>query len=223
MARQRPNPSRFFGLALGRYDNFNARTDGLIGLGDTTPSVELWSLLYANTNGNLNITYFDNPSEGQIVYLMNLGAGEVQFSGNQMKVADSSDLYANSNISFIHHNSSWYELSRSHTNQKNVYDVPITAGALDATPSVAGNVKVLIFDSAGNLVVTDFDDGHEGQQITCINRGAGSVAFDHDVTKIMICSSAQDLVLAGSAACTFTNVEGVWFLSSVASPAAVGV
>ena len=68
MARSMPNPSRFYSLALGKLDNFKARTDGLIAQADTTPDVLMYSLLYANNSANVSITDFDNGSEGQIVH-----------------------------------------------------------------------------------------------------------------------------------------------------------
>ena len=176
--------SRFYSLALGKEKNFYARTDGLIVAGDTTPDVSLHSLLYADTGGNLNITYFDNGVEGQIIHLINLGAGEVQFSGAQMLVTDSSDLYANDNITFLFHNSSWYELGREHSAAIDIR----TVAAGDATPTVQ-NTKTLIFNSAGALAVTDFDDGYEGQILRILNIGAGDVTLQRGAELIVADSS----------------------------------
>lgn len=157
--------TRYHSLALGKYKNFQARTDGLIGVGDTTPSVALYSLLYADTAGALAITYFDDAEEGQLVGVLNLGTGDVTVSGAQIVAADSSALATNDIAFFVNHNSAFYELYRSHANS-----AVATAGAGDASPSVK-NVKTLIFNSAGAITVTNFDDATDGQFLTVVNLG----------------------------------------------------
>ena len=192
------------------------RTDGTVAAGDTTPDVSQYKVLYVDTGGNLNITYFDNGEEGQIIRLINLGAGEVQFSGAQMLVADSSDLYANDNISFLFYNSAWYEIGRKHSAAKNFR----TAAAGDATPTVQ-NTNILVFNSAGAISVTDFDDGYEGQLLTVINKGAGGVTLTNDVTKLVIGASGANYLMAASGAVLLTNVMGVWHLASSTNPGAL--
>lgn len=209
--------SRFYSLALGKFRNFQVRTDGLISAGDTTPDVSIYSLLYADTAGNLNLTYLDNGEEGQIVHLINKGAGEVQFSGAQMLVADSSDLYQNDNITFILHNSSWYELARSHSAAKDIR----TAIAGDTTPTVQ-NTKVLLFNSAGAITITDFDDGYEGQVLTIVNKGAGAVTLSNNAALLVISATGQNYVMAVSGAVGLVNVIGIWHLASSTNPAALG-
>jgi len=203
--------TRFHSLALGKYKNFNARTDGLISVGDTTPDVSIYSLLYADTAGDLNITYFDNPEEGQIVQLINLGAGEVEFSGAQMLVTSSSKLYANDNISFIHHNSSWYETGRSLCSTVDVK----TLSVADATPSVAG-VKTLIITSG--QTIHNFDDGYTGQVLTVLNMGA-AVTLSNSVTTIMHSRSGQAYILTTSDSTTYVNNADVWYNIGVGATA----
>ena len=210
MARNRPNPSRFFGLALGRYDNFNARTDGLIAAADTTPDVSLYSLLY-NSSAN-TITTFDNPSEGQIVSVINLVAEPLAFSGDQILVADSGKLYQNANITFICHNTAWYEISRSQPAAGGKAISYITALG-DATPSVAGGVKYVIATSTGTDTITDFDDGYEGQEITLINLNS-AVTIDDAAGKILVGGSGQALVLNVNEAATMINTSSHWIVVS---------
>ena len=85
------NVSRFYSLALGKYRNFNARTDGLIGESSTTPDVSQHSLLYANNSSTVVITNLTNGCEGQIVQLINLNSS-LSFSGTNFYLTDSSNL-----------------------------------------------------------------------------------------------------------------------------------
>ena len=105
--------SRFYSLALGKSMNFNARTDGLISPGDTTPDVTLYSLLWANTNSPMTITYFDNGVEGQLVAVGNLGSANIAFNGSGIYWIKSAPIATNEFATFIMHNSVWYELFRS--------------------------------------------------------------------------------------------------------------
>ena len=216
MARDNPNPSRFHSLALGKYNNFQARTDGLIAEADVTPDVSLYSLLYANNSSNYSITGFDNGSEGQIIYVVNVGSDLSFTRSSTMLVTDSSNLIKNDSISFINHASAWYELSRSHSAAVDVR----TVAAGDATPTVQ-NTKTLIFNSAGALAVTNFDDGYEGQIITAVNKGAGAVTLTNDVTKLVISGSAANYALAASGAVILVKAAGVWHLASSTNPGAL--
>jgi len=111
-----PNPSRFFGLALGKYDNFRSVSSGVIAAGDTNPDVSKISLLYAQTGGTLTLDNFDNGAEGQILVLVNCGTQIRYATSGYLKV--STDASATWTIdTFINHyttNSSvWYQVSKS--------------------------------------------------------------------------------------------------------------
>lgn len=199
------NKTRFYSLALGKEKNFQARTDGLIGIADATPSVDLYSLLY-NSSAN-TITNFDDSAEGQLIHVHNLVSEPLAFSTN-VKVADSAALYgAGDNITFISRGSSFFEISRS------VIANPVaTATAGEVTPSVGGK-DILILNSAGAFHITDFADASEGQQLTVINLGAASSA-NNDVTKLVIAASGAALIMASSQAYQFTSYSGIWYLTS---------
>lgn len=207
------NPSRFFQLAIGKFDNFTHKTDGLIALGDTTPDVSLYSLLYADTTGALDITYFDNPSEGQIVWLLNAGSGEVSFTGAQIYGSTSSPIEIHDSISFIHHNSSWYELYRSSNTRPEYLEVPVAASSSIA-PCVIGRT-VLNINSAGVTVLNALSDGHPGQVISIINEGKGDVYIrsgSGGTVGTFVHGSGLQIVMAASdstmAICNGTN----WFI-----------
>ena len=198
------NKTRFHSLALGKENNFNARTDGLISVADTTPSVDLWSLLYADTAGALAITYFDDSTEGQIVHLVNLGAGDVSFLGAQLKVADSSNLKQNSTITFINHNSAFYELGRSQNNGTTV----VTVSTSDVTPSVK-NATLVKFTTQSALTVTNFDDGTPGQVITVVSASAAITITNGGV--IINGRSDQAYVLTASDSTSYVYDGSNWY------------
>ena len=110
------NPTRFFTLALGKYDNFTHTTEGLIAAGDGTPSVSEYSLLWADSAGPLTISYFDDATEGQVVIVGNIGSSKVDFDGANLVEQNSAPILTGEFASFINHNSSWYELFRSQSN-----------------------------------------------------------------------------------------------------------
>ena len=201
--------SRFYSIALGREKNFSARTDGLITNADTTPDVSIYSLLYSGSTNT--ISYFDGGKEVQVVTVFNLVDEQMLFSGTQMKVADSAGLWGTGdNITFINHNSSWYELSRSAASNPVVGTIASTG---DATPSVKG-LKVLVSTTGGNDTITDFDDAHEGQEFTLVNAGAGTLTLTNDVTKLVIAASGGNLAVAASGVAKFVSYSGVWYLTS---------
>ena len=116
MARGRENPSRFWGLALGPYDNYQVKSSNLIsitaGAADTTPSVAGISILYSNTGGSYRITQFDDGAEGQLLILVNEGSQMRLETSGVLKVATDA-LAAMTNITLLKHGSSWFELSQS--------------------------------------------------------------------------------------------------------------
>lgn len=206
--------SRFYSLALGREKNFNARTDGLIAAADTTPDVSLYSLLY-NSSTN-TISYFHNAVEGQIIHVINLVDEQLLFSGAQMKVSDSAGLWnATDNITFISHNSSFYEISRSASGGSRV----VTAAAGDNTPSVKG-AEVLVLNSAGLYQISDLDDAHEGQKLTILNIGVAASLLNN-TARILIGASGGALIIATSCAYDLVHSGGLWFLSSSTRTAAL--
>jgi len=199
--------SRFYSLALGRSKNFNARTDGLIAAADTTPDVSLYSLLY-NSSTN-TISYFDNGVEGQIVKVINLPDEKLLFSGLQMKVASSAGLYQGDNITFINHNSAWYETNRSNASNPRV----AVAAEADATPSVK-NASLLIVPNSAALTITNFDDGYAGQVLTVI---ADSASITISNGTIINGRSDQAYVLTASDSTAYVFSGSKWFNIGIAS------
>lgn len=197
--------SRFYSLALGKSQNFNASTAGTIEAGDTTPDVSLYSLLY-NLSTN-TISYFDNAVEGQLISVVNLPAENCTLSGAQMKIADSSSLAQNNVITVICHNSSFYEVARTNVNETRTQ----TQASHTASSINLDNTDIFVLVSTVKLMIKGISGGYEGQQVTFIKTNSCNTTFDHSLTGLFISGSAQDLVMQPSDTCIATKINGTWF------------
>lgn len=203
------NVSRFYSLALGKYKNFNARTDGLISEGATTPDVALWSLLYANNSSTYVITNLTNGCEGQIVQLINLGSS-LSFNGSNFYLTDSSNLAPNDNITFINHNNVWYETGRSHSSALDIkYEAEL--GADNQAPDVT-NRKVLIINNSGATVLAGLSGGYVGQILTIVNVKS-NVTLSHNALLLNEASGGVGFILQVSGAVTLININGSKWLA----------
>ncbi len=198
------NVSMFYSLALGKVKNFNARTDGLISQGALTPSVALWSLLYANNSSTYVITNLTDGCEGQIVQLVNLGSS-LSFSGANFYLTDSSNLAPNDNITFINHNNRWYETGRSHSANLDIrYSSEL--GADNQAPDVT-NSKVLVINNSGATILAGLSGGYVGQILTIVNVKS-NVTLSHNALLLNADSGGVGFIVAVSAAVTLINING---------------
>lgn len=207
MARSMSNPSRFYSLALGKLDNFKARTDGLIGQADTTPDVSMYSLLYANNSANISITDFDNGSEGQIIYIINVGSDLSFTRSSTMLVSDSSNLVKDDNIAFIKHASAWYELSRSHSASSSVqYAIELSANNASIVGGVA-NTRVLVINNSGATTISGLSGGYVGQILTIVNT-LSAVTLSHNAVVLNQATGGIGFILETSAAVSLVHLKG---------------
>jgi hypothetical protein len=207
MARSMPNPSRFYSLALGKLNNFKARTDGLIAEADTTPDVSMYSLLYANNSSNVSITDFDNGSEGQILYIINVGSDLSFTRSSTMLVSDSSSLVKNDSISFINHSSAWYELSRGHSASSEVkYAIELSANNASIVGGVA-NTRVLVINNSGATTISGLSGGYVGQILTVVNT-LSAVTLSHNAVVLNQATGGVGFILETSAAVTLLHLKG---------------
>jgi hypothetical protein len=196
--------TRFYSLALGKYNNFKAKTDGLIAQADTTPDVSMWSLLYANNSAAVTITDFDGGEEGKIIHLINLGSDLTLTRGTELLVADSSVLVKNDSITLINHNTAWYELTRSHIATQGV----ITAGVTDSAPSVK-NASVLIFNNPATMSIVGLSDGYLGQTLTVVNI-MSAMTLSHNACILNEGTGGVGYILNTSGAVMLLNIGGKW-------------
>ena len=200
------NVSRFYSLALGKYKNFQARTDGLIGEGSATPDVSQYSLLYANNSSTTVITNLTNGCEGQLVQLINLGSS-LSFSGANFLLTDSSDLTKNDNITFINHNNVWYETGRSHSAALDVkYAIELSADNASIVGGVA-NAKVLVINNSGATVLAGLSGGYVGQILTIVNI-LSNVTLSHNALLLNQATAGVGFVLSVSGAVTLVHLKG---------------
>lgn len=198
------NVSRFHSLALGKYKNFNARTDGLIGEGATTPDVSQWSLLYANNSAAYVITNLTNGCEGQIVQIINLGSS-LSFNGANFYLTDSSNLAKNDNITFINHNNIWYETGRSlSANLAIRYSSEL--GADNQAPDVT-NAKVLVINNSGATILAGLSGGYVGQILTIVNVKS-NVTLSHNALLLNGDTGGTGFVISVSGAVSLINING---------------
>lgn len=205
MARDNPNPSRFYSLALGKYNNFQARTDGLIAEADTAPDVSMYSLLYANNSSNVVIKGFSNGAEGQVIVVINVGSDLSFAQSSTMLVSDSSNLTKNDSIIFIKHASAWYELCRKHTSASEVkYAAQLAAdnAYVDVT-----NAKVLVINNSGATVLAGLSGGYVGQVLTVVNT-LSAVTLSHNALLLNEASAGVGFVIQTSAAVDIIHLKG---------------
>ena len=197
--------SRFYSLALGRFKNFSAKTDGLIAQGDTTPDVALNSLLYANNSSVVVITDFDNGEEGQLIHLINLGSNLSLQKGAELLVSNSANLAKNDNITLVNHNSVWYEISRTASaNLDVIYASQL--GADNQAPDIT-NAKVLVINNSGATVLAGLSGGYVGQILTIVNVKS-NVTISHNALLLNEATGGVGFILQVSGAVTLKNING---------------
>ncbi len=199
--------SRFYSLALGRDNNFAARTDGLIGQAQSSPSVLLWSLLYANNSATAYISNLSDGREGQLVKIFNLGSDLYLIPSSVLKVSDSSPLAKDESVELVMHNSIWYEQGRSHSSS----DQGIaTATQADTTPSVKNLVTLIVANSAA-VTITNFDDGYEGQRIMVLCYGSAFTLDTATSTNIVNVGSAGNYAVLSNSTIQLTRYKSKWW------------
>src|SRR3990167_2980895 len=198
------NVSRFYSLALGKFKNFQTKTDGLIGEGAAIPDVSLNSLLYSNNSSTVVITNLTGGCEGQLVQIINVGS-TLSFNGSSFYLTDSSDLAKNDNITFLNHANAWYEISRNHSGSSSLKFAP-ELGANNAAPDVT-NAQVLIINNSGATILAGLSGGYVGQVLTviCVK---SNVTLSHNALLLNADSAGVGFVLAVSAAVTLINIGG---------------
>jgi hypothetical protein len=211
--------TRFYSLALGKYNNFSATTDGLITLGDTTPDVSLVSLLYHNSGaGTLTITDFDNGGEGQLVMIQNCSNGLVAFESSCV-VTNSAGLSRDETITFKKHLSKWYEVSRagggSEVQMAGETELAATAaGGSNASITILPSTKVLILARSQRTVFKSFSGGYEGQIIRILKINSAHNELGIGTGNIVCTKTASNIVMnASSVALTTMRYNNQWIVS----------
>ena len=219
-----------YGTSVGSYDNFRARTDGLITSGDTTPDVSIGTLFYTNNTSATAITYFDGLlsggqvgiEEGKQIQIIFLDTATTLVNGAQMLLSDTANTFpANSTIDLEFHNSAWYERGRSKNvaNSTRIFTPAVTVVAGSFGVNV-DNVKVLILNaSAAAATLVSFSGGDIGQSVYVVpnttntlfiaNAPAGNLIFPGTNTFLLSASASYEFIRAVGGNWRFVRGEAI--------------
>lgn len=208
-----------YGFALGKINNFIARTDNVFTESDTTPDVSLGSLFYTNNSSATVISYFDLPVpgggaasnaaafEGKMFWLVHLDS---QTSFTRSAVLECGNGTFNppsqSVTHWMFHNSAWYEISRGAGGQGNQTATQLV-GAATSTINVKDRTVILLNNSdAGVSVIHQFLGGEPGQIVTLVPNSAG-------VGLLQIANSSGNIRVPGAATLSLALTGGYQFVS----------
>ncbi len=90
----------------------------------------------------------------------------------------------------------------------NAVKTPIVFTSGDTTPSVANGS--FFYTNATPVIITTFDDGYIGQEITIVAAGAASL----DVTGTALKCGTTDVVLASDDVTKFVKVNANWYCTT---------
>ena len=200
-----------YGKALGKQNNFFARTDGLSAQADTTPDVTDIGLLYTNNTTTTVITYFDLRSpqgtpqvglfEGKELSVIFLDDSTSLARTAQMVISGTDGAQgANNVVNFIYHNSSWIETGRS-INVNNIVNATSASLGVAGVVNVVGGVSVIRLNgtTGSNNILRRAINGAQGQILTIV---ANSVSD----SLVIVNSAASDTFVSttsGSGATQF--------------------
>ena len=229
------------GLAFGPYNNFAARSDNVFAQGDTTPDVTDGNLFFSNNTTNTVITDFEltvtgggggsnaGAFEGKEIKVFFLDDSTSLASNARITLAGSNSLQGpNNNATFIYHNSSWLETSRSY-NQSNVITVSsvgwLTATGNPVMNASTGNINVRgrgnqihirdISEASSNMALRRAVGGEQGAQLMITAAGASDthVICNSAAADTFVCmssASSTQFRLQSSASIIFVRNLGKW-------------
>lgn len=220
-----------FGQAIGPEGTYAANSAAtLITQGDTTPDVTTGCLFYTNNTSTTTISYFDvagndptSQHQGKVITVFFRDALTSVANSNQVFLSTGSGglVPANTVVSFLYHNSAWYETSRSQNNQSVVQTIAV--GGTNQTVAVNGAQLILLAPSVTGTVITQFTGipaGHVFRvaKVPLAVHAASTVALQGAANLWLAGTTA--IVMNNSAAYEFVSVDGTiaFSLSGLASP-----
>ena len=232
-----------YGRALGKLNNFFARTDGLATQADTTPDVTDIGLLYTNNTTTTVITYFDlrtpqgnnlQPGwfEGKELRVIFLDDSTSLARTSQMVISGTDGAQgANNVVDLLFHNSAWIETGRSLNSNTIVNATSASLGATGIVNAVGGvNVIRLNGTTGSNNILRRAINGAQGQILTIVANSVSdslvivnSAAADTFVSTTSG-SSATQFRLMSSGAISFIRNNTKWLeIRPVWSNSSVGI
>lgn len=195
-----------YGFALGPYKNFQATSANCFTSGDATPDVALGSLFYTVNTSATAITDFDNGEEGQIIHIIMLDTMTTITNGAEVILTGNVQAAGNQVVSFINHNTAWYEIGRSVNVSKSVAYVSTGSGGNTAVVDVSGRSYVTLNASGGAPIKLErLVGGVVGQIVTIVNLNSAAIIVNSGgaATVLVMTSSAGNYVMTGSNATSF--------------------
>lgn len=171
-------PTRLYGLALGKEGNFQATTDGLITAGDTTPSVYTKSLFYSNNTTATTITDFDDGKEGQIITLIMLDGSTTVANSTTIYLAGTGDFGQSpgGTLTLIKRGASWYELARKTSTTAFTQAISSAQGSSQTIQNAAQIVRLLGTSGGVTICINNLSGGTIGQEIYLLSASDGKTA-----------------------------------------------
>lgn len=204
------NPTRFYGIALGKEKNFQMETDGLIASADSSPSVSTKSLFYTDNAAATTITDFDDGSEGQIIKVISCDSATIittlQNGTLILKGGADYGMTVNDSITLLKSRSNWFEVARSQNNTNQVQNAWAIssrvgeAGYAGVTYNILSGTKILrIYGSGGaTAAVSSLTGGTIGESFLIIG-GSNGVNFTVDTGAGLCMEATNKVTIAGTA------------------------
>ena len=171
-----------YGEAVGPYNNFYVRTDGLATSGDTTPDVTNIRVLYTNNTSLTNITYFDvmtphgnntQPGwfQGKELRVVFLDDSTTLIRSNQLRLNGGDATFGPYGvIDLMFHTSAWVETYRSEN--QNVLSVTSASLGVAGVVNAAGVSNIILTTVAGSsAILRRAIKGDTGDFLTVIGAG----------------------------------------------------
>jgi len=213
MSRPLAQPTRFYGLALGKELNFNAGTDGLITDAVTSPDVSTKSLFYTDCTASNAIADFTNGAEGQIVTLITLDSNTTITNGT-IKNADGVDklMGVGDTAVYIKHGASWYEIASRHTST-GIQTLSNVKNAASSATLAVGTKILKVMGSAGAMsVLWNLSGGSIGDTVLIVGGSVGPTFTIEAGNNLFINGTAKLTVSGTAVGLAFTKVSDTnWY------------
>lgn len=218
------NSTRVTNFALGKYNNFQARTDGVFTSTDTSPDVTDGVLFYTNNATPTTITDFDlRPTsqtpgeyEGKKIVVVFLDTNTRLAKSSALKVPDGVTYHDAGDVaSFIYHGSAWYQTSESKNKTVDVLTKTLVSGNTYNLIVNKDTVNYALATTMVNMSVRSISGGYLGQEINVFNVSVGTgilyIMSDGNINM----SSAQVIISPTAGAAKFICVSSspvIWNL-----------
>lgn len=172
-----------YSSALGSYQNFSSRTDGLFVSGNTAPNVADSTLFYSIPTSPTSIASFrgynNDLEEGQkiIVFCNDTRSTFVNSPGLRLLNGQNITCPAGTYLGFVYHNSVWYENFRS-MDTANTRSYSAGTFGNGTAAMIESNEVIFTTSSVGNgIIVRRLFGAYIGQPLNILNINSSMTMF----------------------------------------------